>query len=58
MDSSGVRVGDIIDVRRDEVAVPCAFASVAVRRGGETLVVMLTAETENGYRAEVVKKCA
>ena len=45
----------MIDVERAEVGEPVPFAPVAIRRGDVALVVWLAAETESGYRAEVLE---
>jgi hypothetical protein len=53
--SSGVKVGDIIDLSLKEVPSAGAFATVLVERGGAWCSAMLTAETPEGYRAEVLQ---
>lgn len=48
-------VGSVIDVARSEVGEPVPFAPVAITRGDVSLVVWLAAETDGGFRAEVLE---
>lgn len=48
------KVGDIIEVRRDEVREVVPFASVEITRDGWAGSVVLTSETPAGYMAEVI----